>query len=333
MRSKKLLYTVIVLLIVVMGGYLFLQKTMKTPSTDAALPLVVIANYGPHSSLTETVVGLKHGLAEFGFQEDVSVRFKEADVNFDPSLIPQMLATFKAQHPAVVVALTTPVAQAAKNTFSETPIVFSAITDPVEGGLITVYDQAQGNVTGAADRQDLALTLAFAKELLPRATRVGLLYATAEANDAALVKMMTLEASKQGLDVVAIPIDQARDIPMRMQGFKDRVDFIYVGTSGPTQPALPTIAAEADRMRIPVINSDTEAVKSGLVLASYGVNYAQVGRNTAIIVARLLSGESVSAIAPIYPAASEHYGIISQKQASLLKTVLPTQLEHVTIVE
>ena len=55
------------------------------------------------------------------------------------------------------------------------------------------------------------------------------------------------------------------------------MDFIYVGTSGTIQPALPLISKEARDMQIPVVNSDFAGVLEGQVLCSVGINHRQMG--------------------------------------------------------
>ena len=319
---------ILIMLVIAFLFALLLQFNKKSNH-----PIVAIANYGPHSSLTDTITGLKQQLSEVGFIENKNIIYEIRDVNFDTALIPQMISQMKIKKPLAIVTLTTPVAQFTKSAVKDIPIIFSAITDPIEGGLIQTRNKSYQNITGASDQQSFDIMLKFAKELLPRATRVGVLYSTSEANDLALIRMLEIAALKLNMEVVAISIDQSRDIAMRMQGFAGKVDFIYVGSSGPIQPALPVIAAESNKMGIPVINLNEEAVKQNMVLASYGVDYIQVGKNTGIIVAQILNGERVANIPPIYPQISEHKGYISKKQADKFGIIIPFNLVNVTIEE
>ncbi len=144
--------------------------------------------------------------------------------------------------------------------------------------------------------------------------------------------MMQEAALKENMEVVLVPIEQAKDVGHRMQAFKGKVDFIYVGVSGAIQPSLPAIVSLANKMQIPVFNADSDAVKNHQVLASYGVSYYQVGVNTATIIYQILQGKDISTIAPLYPKASDHHGFISKKVALKLGIPLPS-LENVTVVE
>lgn len=321
--TKKVIIIVLIIVISIFALHSYRSNTLPN------LKVIAIANYGPHSSLTSTINGFKRQLEEDGYEEDLNIKFEIMDVGFDSSLIPQMLTSLQAKKPEVMLVMTTPVAQAAKAKIKDTPLVFSAITDPVEAGLLRNRDNPEPNITGSSDMQDLTSLLKFAKSIIPQATRVGILYSTSEANDAALVKMMNSAAAELSMIVVAIPVEQARDVATRVLDFKDKVDFIYVGTSGPIQPTLPTIAAEAKKMNIPVFNVEAQAVKDGLVLASHGVNYDAIGRNAGKLAVEILKGEKIQNLKPIYPTADDHIGIINEQIATDLNLQIPSNLKVV----
>lgn len=298
--------------IFIAGGLIFGFFYLQQPQSN--IPIVAIANYGPHASLESIIHGLKEGMVDEGFVEGKTVHYEEMDISFQPSLIAQMLSKLMQYKPAVMVTMTTPVAQLAKTSIKDTPLIYAAVTDPIEAGLIKDRLHADGLMTGVSDQQNLEAVLAFAQKLMPEAKRVGLLYATSEVNDKALLNGLQAAAEKWNMEVVAIGVDQVRDVALRMPLFRDRVDFIYVGTSGPIQPSLPTIAAEADKMHIPIINANDQAVKDGWVLASFGVDYEAIGKKVGHLVAAIIRGASVSTLTPIYPFLEEHRATLNQKR-------------------
>lgn len=301
--------------------------------TQSALPIVAIANYGPHQSLQDSINGIKDELAKRGFIEGRNVQYAVMDVGFNFALISQMLTKLKSLDPKVIVAMTTPVAQSAKALIKDIPIVFNVITDPVRAGLINNALVAENNITGTSDKQDLSLLLQFAKRIIPQSKKIGVLHAVSEANDTALVQMLQTEAAKLDMQVVAIPVEQSKDIPSRVDGFERKVDFIYLGVGGTVQPFLDIISAKASKMKIPVFNADSDAVKKHLVLGSYGVNSYTVGVNAGIIIDQILRGKDVKGIKPIYPNADDHLGYISRKQANAFGITIPTDLQNIKIVE
>ncbi len=316
-------------IIIAVAFMIFIFKNDKIHN----LPIVAIANYGPHSSIDASIKGIKDELTRDGFINGKTIDLEIADISFDNSLISQMVAKFKNKKPKVIVVISTPIAQYAKGSITDIPIVYNVITDPVEAGLIKDSNSPDGNITGSSDRQDLNLMLEFAKELLPKAKRVGLLYSPSEANDVALVKMMQKAADNSGMKLLSIPVMQARDIPIAMQNFKGNIDFLYVGTSGQIQPTLPAIASECNKMEIPIINVDEGAVVDGMVLASFGVDYIKVGENTGKLVAQILRGVDVSKLRPLYPAQKDHRGFINRKIANQIGLAIPLNTTNLTIVE
>ena len=321
----KLLLSVSLLILIIL-----FKLNYGKPETQN-LPTIAIANYGPHSSLEDSIKGIKEELSSLGFIENKNIRYDISDVGFDSSLIPQMISKLNSNNPTVMVAMTTPVAQFAKHLVKNIPLIFNVITDPVEAGLLKKANEPQDNMTCTSDMQNLDLLLEFAKKIIPQAKKVGLLYSTAESNDSALLKNLTSAAKKYDLELVAIAIDQPRDVPIRMQKFKSNVDFIYVGTSGPIQPTLPAIAIEANKMHIPIFNANEDAVKTNQVLASFGVNYIKIGHNTGRMIANLLKGDKIEN--PIYPDPKDHQGFISKKQADYFGIKIPDNLANTAIIE
>ena len=292
-------------------------------STRSNLPIIAIANYGPHSSLDSALKGFKEQMKEQGYEENINIKYELADVGFDTALIPQMLSGLASKKPTLMMVMTTPIALAAKNKIKNIPLIYNVITDPVEAGLLRNYDVPQSNMTGSSDKQDITSLLQFAKQLLPSAYRVGILYSTSESNDYALLKMMKKSIEDLNMQLVSIPIEQARDVAIRVMDFKDKVDFIYVGTSGPIQPTLPTIAAAAFKMNIPLINVEEKAVHDGLALASFGVDYFAVGKNAATLAVSVLQGENIANLKPLYPTIQQHYSVVNKKLAIKFNAHIP----------
>jgi putative ABC transport system substrate-binding protein len=293
------------------------------------LPIVAIANYGPLKDLELSIQGIKNELADNGFIENKNIRIEIADIAFDHSLIPQTVSNLKNHNPKVMIVVSTPIAQFAKGKIRNIPLVFHAITDPVAAGLLKNKGHADDNITGSSDMQNLGVLLEFVKTILPKAKTVGLLCLTSDSNDATLLEMMKKAAPSFELSVIAIPVDQVRDIPVRMQGLREKADFIYVGASG-LHAAMPTIASEAAKMNIPVFDSEDLSVRDGLALASFGVNYESVGRNAGKLVAKLLKGDSVKDLPPIFPRTEDHRCFINKKLAKKCGIQIP---ENVTVVE
>ena len=296
------------------------------------IPLIAIANYGPHITLQQTIDGLKEKLNDLGYIENKNIHYEIMDVNFDTAMINQMIIKLKSSKPDVIIAISTPVAQSAKNMVKDIPIVFVDITDPIESGLGN-QTGSNSNITGASDKQDLFLMLDLAKKVIPNARKVGLLYSTGENNDLSLVKELKVAAKKYNMEVVDVPVEHARDTATRMNLFKDKVDFIYTGSSAVVQTAFSSIIQKAESMNLPIINFDHSEVINNNVLASFGVAFNQIGANAALITHSLLNGESANNIEIIYPGRNDHIGYLSKKRAEKLGLIIPSDLVNIIIIE
>ncbi|MDR1334810.1 MAG: ABC transporter substrate-binding protein [Holosporaceae bacterium] len=293
------------------------------------LPIVAIANYGPLKDLEISILGIKDELARSGFIENETVKIEIADIAFDHSLIPQTVTNLSNHNPKVMVVISTPIAQFAKGKIHDIPLVFHAITDPVAAGLLKDKEHASENVTGSSDMQNLDVLLNFAKTVLPKAKTVGILCLTSDSNDATLLNMMKEAANRFCLSVVAVPVDHVRDIAVRMQEFNGKVDFIYVGASG-LHAAMPTIAQEAQKMSIPVFDSEDQSVRNGFALASFGVNYESIGQNAGKLVVKLLKGADIKTLDPVYPQLADHLCVVNKKQVEKFGICVP---KNVIVVE
>ena len=120
---------------------------------------------------------------------------------------------------------------------------------------------------GSSDRQDFDSVLDFIVSVIPDAHRIGVMYAPSEGNDVAMINHLKKSSLKKNIDVVSLPVDHSRDVQGRVYQLKNKVDAIYVGPSGPIQPALPAIAKAANQLKIPVINFNHQAVRDHLVLS------------------------------------------------------------------
>lgn len=286
---------------------------------------IAVANFGDHPQLNAVVDGFKAELAASGFKEGEGAAYTLDHVNFDTTLIPQMLKKIEAEKPALILVITTPVAQMAKNTLSASgiPLVFAAVTDPVAAGLVPSWDAGAPDMSGASDMQDVAATLAFARKLLPEAKSLGVPHNPGEANDLAIVEVLKAEGPKQGFSIVPLGIDSANDIPQRVASLKGQADVIYVPGSNLIQPAIAAVASAAKEAQIPIVNTDDGPVKQGIVPASFAMSYEKVGHNAGKIAARILKGEKPADIAPSKPTYEDHAAAISKKAAEAFGMAIP----------
>jgi putative ABC transport system substrate-binding protein len=299
-----------------------------------AQPKVVsIANFGEHPALRAAVNGFRAELVRQGFAEGRDIAFDDQHINFDRTLVPQLLANAQAKKPAMIVAVTTPIAQASIRAVTDKsiPIVFMSVVDPVVAKIVPSWDRGSDTHTGATLYPDFNASLAFVRQLLPNARRLGIPYNPGEDNDVTNMREMRAAAPRHGFEIAEVGIDTAADIPQRLQSLAGKVDAVFVIQSNLLQTSLPVIAATTQRMGVPAINTLDTPVRQHQFLAAHALSYERMGANAGRIAARILKGERPAAIPPHRPGPEDYSIVISRRQAAQWKIDVPPALSRALI--
>lgn len=301
----------------------------NSPIAPTAPVVIGIANFGPHPALSRTIAGFKQQLAHDGYVEGKNVRYVYSDANFTPSLIPQTLAQIVAQHPAVILTVTTPVAQAAVRNVGDpnVKLVFSQITDPVKGGLVPDWQHGGSRITGTSSATDYDIVLKFAKQLFPDAKKFGVLYNAGEVNDVIAIGDLKAAAERQGLTMLATSVDSTIDVPQRT-GTMQGIDFFYAIGSNLVQSALPALASVTDRMHVPILSAEHELIRKGdIIAAAYAPSYESQGAHAAQLAEKMLDGAAPADL-PTYRAVHGDYvALINRRKLKSLGLAVPASLQ------
>jgi len=284
-----------------------------------------IAMFGPHASLQHVADGFKAALGKSG----LNVVYDEGHVNFDRSLVPQFLNRLAAGRPDVMLTVTTPMSQSAKQVLARRtfPIVFAPVSDPVQAGLLPSWERGAPLLAGVSNIPDFDATLDFMKTLIPGMKRLAILYNTGDDSDIAFLNRLEASAPGHGVQVVRIGVDNANDIAQRVASARGRADALFVPSSSMLQPASPAIASAAARIALPVFGSNTPTVDDGHMLAVLAVDFWRVGEKAGELAGRLLKGEDPQHIPVQTLTAADHLMRISQRRMDALGLSLPPALQ------
>lgn len=291
--------------------------------------LIAIANFGEVPALTAVVEGFKAEILKSGMVEGKDVVFTYNHVNFDATLIPQMISQIEATGPDLVMSVTTPVSQNVKNQLGgkDIPLVFGAVTDPVAAQLVPSWEAGDANMSGASDSIDLDATFAFARRLFPDAKRLGIPYNPGEANDVATLKTAEEYGPKHGFEVIAVGIDSPNDLQQRIAALAGKVDVLYGPGSSLIQQGIGAVASAANEAKIPLINLDESLVLEGSIPAAFAVSYGDIGRIAGSIALRALSGTPLKEIKPTAPAPEDHKIVISRSAMEAIGATIPAEFD------
>ena len=188
--------------------------------------------------------------------------------------------------------IATPMAQAeygvAKK--SGTPVIFTAVTDPVAAELADASGTPVGEITGTSDKLPVEQQLKMIREILPDAKRIGIMYTTSEVNSESAIAEYKELAPDYGFEIVDTGISSSADISLAADTLISKVDCITNLTDNTVVASLPVILDKAEAKKIPVFGSEIEQVKIGC-LAAMGLDYIELGKQTGHMAAQVLKGE------------------------------------------
>ncbi|QCY46774.1 Sugar ABC transporter substrate-binding protein [Glutamicibacter creatinolyticus] len=255
-----------------------------------------ISQITSHPSLDAVVSGFKKGMADAGYEGD-KVQYDDNNAQGDQATNTSIVGKFASDSDMdLVLAVATPTAQAAAQAVTNIPVVFSAVTDPVDAKLVQSNEEPGANVTGTSDKNPVDEQLALLKELDPDAKTVGIVYSSGEANSVVQVKWAKEAAQKLGLEIKESAISASSEVQQSANSLD--VDAFYVPTDNAVVSALEGLLQTANNKKVPVIAADGESVKRGAT-ATYGINYEKLGEQTAAMAVKLLKGEAEAKTLPV----------------------------------
>ena len=260
-----------------------------------------ISQFITHQSLDATREGFVDELAKQGYVEgeNIEIDFQNAQgEQRNLKTISQQLA----ESSDVVLAIATPSAQSLANTTQMTPVIFSAVTDPVSAKLVESREHPGGNVTGTSDQSSDAIStqINLIKKVLPKAKSIGILYTQSEPNSVVQKDEAKRLLEEKGFTVVEKTILDSNNVKAAAESLMAEVDMVFVPTDNIISSTMETVKQVSIRHKVPVFGGSTEMVAVG-GLYNYGTNYEELGRQTARMLVRILKGEKPENIAVELP--------------------------------
>ncbi len=262
-----------------------------------------ISQFAEHGSLDNCREGFLAGLAEEGIVEGENLKVEYDNAQSDTSVTTTIASSFISQNVDMIAAIATPSAAAAYNAARDTdiPVVYTAINDPVSAGLANADGTGTGNDTGSSDILPVEEQLKMIREILPEAKKIGILYTTSEANSVSTIESYKELAGEYGFEIVDTGINTIADVDLAAADIVEKVDCICNLTDNTVVQALQTVLDKANSKNIPVFGSEIEQVKNGCV-ASMGIDYYELGKQTGIMAAKILKGEAKAQETPFITA-------------------------------
>ena len=280
--------------------------------------LIGISQYGEHPSLDNCREGFLQGLAEAGLVEGKDFTLDYQNAGFDDNIAAQIGQQFSAENVDLMVAIATPSAVAcyAAAEDKDIPVIFTAITDPVQAKLDS------GNITGTSDKLPVEAQLDLIRQLQPEAKTIGIIYTTSEPNSVSAIEEYKAKAPDYGFEIDTVGVTSQAEVTQAADTLiSHKVDCFSNLTDNNVVGVLAAILEKTDEAGIPVYGSEIEQVKLGCV-ASAGIDYVQLGIQTGLMAAKVLTGQATCQELP-YETIAEYGIYVNSAALEAMNITLP----------
>ena len=257
-----------------------------------------ICNFVDDASLNQIIANIRSQLDEISAEKGVTFEIKEDNCNLDSSVMQQIIADFIADDVDLMVGVATPVAMTMQAMTEDTgiPVVFAAVSDPVGSGLVNSLEAPGANITGTSDYLDTnaVFNLIFAAN--PDASKIALLYNPSEDASTAPIAAAKEILTAKGVSFKEYSGSNISEVSLAADAIiADGMDAVFTPTDNTIMAAELSIYEKLAEARIPHYTGADSFALNGAFLG-YGVDYANLGRETANMIADiLLDGADVAA--------------------------------------
>ncbi|MHD0318165.1 ABC transporter substrate-binding protein [Fusobacterium sp. THCT1E2] len=240
-----------------------------------------------HPSLDDVRKGVIDALKEKGYDENkININYKNAQGDFGTA---QVIAQEFNNISDVIIAVSTPSAQAAVNNIKNKPVFFSAVVNPENAGIL------RKNVTGVSDKSPVKKQVELIEKLLPEAKNIGIVYNTSEQNSFYLTEEFTKAAEEKGYTVKVKGISNISEMASALDTLLPTIDVLYTSIDNTVASTYPLIVEKSNKANKPIIGATKSFADQG-ALAIDGISDYQVGYQTGEMVAKYLNGEKIENI-------------------------------------
>ena len=247
--------------------------------------LVALTQIVEHPSLDLERQGLLSVLKESGYEEGKNLELIYQNAQGNLVTATQIATRLVGLEPSVLVAISTPSAQAAvaSRGKAKIPLVFTAVSDP-SGAKLT-----QSGVTGVSDSLPAESQLGLVKKFIPKIKNLGVIYNAGEANSVAAVRDLKKQADLEKITLVSAIAIRSSEVLSAAQSLVGKVEAIYVPNDNTAVSSIEIVLQVGTQNRIPIFAGDIGSVMKGAV-AMAGYNRTELGREAGRKVVQILNG-------------------------------------------
>lgn len=233
-----------------------------------------------HPVVDEVAQGIQDEFNDQGITEANGYQVTLKNANGDNAVSVEINKMFVRDKVDVIIPIATPAAQSACKEAKTIPVVFAAITDPVKAGVADSLEHPGKNRTGMSNRWPFEKQIGLIKQIVPKATSIGMILNPSEANTQAGMSYIRPALQNAGLKGVEVPVASSSEVLNAAKSLVGRCDVFYVTPDNTLISGFDALVKVARENKIPIIGGTEDLLKKGS-LASYAPDHYRLGRATA----------------------------------------------------
>ena len=251
---------------------------------------VGICNYVDDASLNQIVENIENRLEEIAEEKNITIKISTDNCNADANLMNQIISNFIGDKVDLMVGVATPVAMAmqAATEDNKIPVVFAAVSDPVSAEIVESLEAPGSNVTGTSDYLNTDAIMNIILATNPDIKKVGLLYDIGQDSSATPIASAKKFFDDHNIEYIERNGTNYMEVLTAAQKLvEDGVEAVFTPTDNTIMKSELAIYEIFAKAGIPHFTGADSFALNGAFLG-YGVDYANLGKETADQIAEIL---------------------------------------------
>ena len=302
--------------------------TEAAAASSAAKKSVKIGGiqYVEHAALDKATEGFKDALKDAGYVEGDNLTLDIQNAQGDQSNCETIANKLVNEGVDLIFANATPAAQAVAAKTTTIPILITSVTDPATSGLVAANDAPGNNVTGTSDLTPVEQQIQLLTQLLPNAKKIAVMYTGSEDNSIFQADVAKKAIAAAGLEEVDYTVTDSNSIQSVAESMVGKVDAVYIPTDNLLAEGMANVTQITTAAKLPVIVGEEGMCANG-GLATYGIDYYNLGYKTGEMAVDVLNGASPATTAIQYLPTEDCKLTINQTAADALDITIPDDLK------
>lgn len=298
-----------------------------TPAADEKIRIGILQQL-EHVALDQAREGFVRALEENGFKDGENIVLDIQNAQSDQSNLQTMADRLINNDSDIILAIATGAAQTVAGKTKDIPVLITAVTDPVDAGLVNSLENPGTNVSGTSDASPMEQQIDLMLTLSPDVKTVGVLYTSNEDNSVLQVSQLKPILKNKNLEIVEQTVTNSNDVQQAAQSLVTKCDAIYIPTDNVLASSIALVASVANDAKIPVICGESGQVTGG-GFATIGIDYFNLGFQTGEMAVRILNGQDISTM-PVETQKDFAY-TINGDVADILGITIPDNLQQFVV--